>query len=67
SPYLEKRGPGIHHMALSSKDILAQEAILRKNGVKLIYEEPKKGAHGTKVNFIHPKASKGPLIELVQC
>lgn len=66
SSFLEKKGPGLHHVAFSSKDIGAQEVILRKNGVKLIYDHPKAGAHNTMVNFIHPKESQGALIELVQ-
>lgn len=66
SSFLEKKGPGLHHIAFSSKDISAQEATLKKNGVKLIYDQPKPGAHNTLVNFIHPKESRGALIELVQ-
>lgn len=66
SSYLQKKGPGIHHLALNTKDINAIEGSLKQNGVRLTYYEAKKGAHGTKVNFIHPTSSGGPLIELVQ-
>lgn len=66
SSFLEKKGPGLHHVAFSTKDISAQEALLKKNGLKLIYDQPKPGAHHTRVNFIHPKESQGVLLELVE-
>lgn len=65
SSFLKNRGPGIHHIALHSKDMNQSLGTLRKNGVRLIYDEPQPGAHGTQVNFIHPKDSGGTLIELV--
>lgn len=67
SSFLEKRGPGIHHLALNTRDIGAIEYQLKENGMRLVYEKAKTGAHGSLVNFVHPSSSKGPLIEIVQC
>lgn len=66
SKYLEKRGPGIHHVCLEVQDIRAMMETLKSRGVKLINEQPTPGAHGAEVCFIHPKAAGGILIELRQ-
>ncbi|MBI3555612.1 MAG: VOC family protein [Deltaproteobacteria bacterium] len=62
--YLEKKGPGIHHLAFRVTDIEALMAELRKQGVRLTYDTAKPGAHGTRVNFIHPESTGGILIEI---
>lgn len=64
--FLEKRGPGIHHICLRVKDIEAVLAHLKSQGVRLINETPKKGAHNCMVAFIHPASTGGVLIELSQ-
>ena len=64
--FLEKKGAGIHHIALSIDDVDAALKILKSKNVKLIDETPRKGAHNTKIIFIHPHATGGVLIELVQ-
>ncbi len=64
--YLEKRGPGIHHICLRVKDIDVVMKQLKENGVRLINDEPKMGAHNCRVAFIHPSATGGVLIELSQ-
>ena len=65
--YIEKQGRGgIHHICVSVDDIKAKLAELKAAGVKLIHEEPKEGAHGKWVAFIHPKSTGGVLIELSQ-
>ena len=64
--YLRERGPGIHHVAYRVDDIHAALAELRGQGLRLIDEEPRPGLHGTLVAFLHPKATQGVLIELVQ-
>ena len=64
--YTEKRGPGIHHVALRVDDIHAALAELKSRGVRLIDETPRPGAHGSLVAFIHPSASHGVLVELKQ-
>lgn len=63
--YLEKRGEGIHHIALAVTDIEQEMARMRAEGARLLSEEPKIGAGGAKVVFIHPKSSFGVLYELV--
>ncbi len=64
--YLEKRGPGIHHVALRVEDIHAALAHLKARGVRLIDERPRPGAEGALVAFIHPSAAHGVLVELKQ-
>jgi methylmalonyl-CoA epimerase len=64
--YLEKRGPGMHHVALRVDDIEAALAHLRGRGIRLIDEQPRPGAEGALVAFIHPSASHGVLVELKQ-
>jgi methylmalonyl-CoA epimerase len=64
--FLEKRGPGIHHICLEVEDLPGILERLRSLGVELIDEQPRPGAHGTMVAFIHPKSANGVLIELVE-
>jgi methylmalonyl-CoA/ethylmalonyl-CoA epimerase len=64
--FLEKRGPGIHHVAVGVADIRAALARLKAGGARLIDEEPRVGAGGCLVAFVHPAASGGVLLELVQ-
>jgi LAO/AO transport system kinase len=62
--FLEKRGPGIHHLCLDVPDVEAALAKLRAAGVKLINDTPFDGAHGCRVAFVHPAATGGILLEL---
>jgi methylmalonyl-CoA/ethylmalonyl-CoA epimerase len=64
--FLEKRGPGIHHIAIEVEGIEDALAFLKGLGVPLIDESPRKGARGHKVAFVHPKATGGVLVELVE-
>jgi len=66
SKFLAKRGPGIHHIALRVEDIRLTLAGLKSNGTRLIDEEPRTGAGGCLVAFIHPSSTGGVLIELVE-
>lgn len=66
SRFLEKRGGGIHHIAVSVEDIRATLADLKAKGAKLIDEHPRAGAGGCLVAFIHPSSTGGVLLELVQ-
>ncbi len=66
SKFLEKRGGGIHHIAVEVDDIETALAKLRSQGMKLIDEIPRIGAEGCLVAFVHPAASGGVLFELVQ-
>lgn len=62
--FVEKRGPGLHHITLRVGDIRAVLAQLKTRGVRLIDDEPRPGAHGSLVAFIHPSAAHGVLVEL---
>ena len=64
--YLEKRGPGIHHIAIEVEGIEDALTTLKALGVPLVDETPRKGARGHKVAFLHPKATGGVLVELVE-
>ena len=64
--FVEKRGPGMHHVALRVEDIEAALAHLKSRGIRLIDEKPRPGAEGALVAFIHPSASHGVLVELKQ-
>ncbi len=64
--FIDKRGPGIHHIALEVTDIEASLAKLKENGAKLIDETPRIGAEECLIAFVHPKSTGGVLIELVQ-
>jgi LAO/AO transport system kinase len=62
--YIAKRGPGLHHITLRVDDIRAALAHLKAKGVRLIDEQPREGAHGSLVAFIHPASAHGVLVEL---
>ena len=64
--FLEKRGPGIHHIAIRVTDIRASLAQLKVKGTRLIDETPRIGAGGCLVAFVHPSSTNGVLLELVQ-
>jgi methylmalonyl-CoA/ethylmalonyl-CoA epimerase len=66
SKFLEKRGGGIHHIAVEVEDIAAALQKARENGATLIDQEARVGAEGCLVAFIHPKSTGGVLLELVQ-
>ncbi len=62
--YIDKRGPGIHHITLRVENIAAALAQLKQRGVRLVDDEPRPGAEGALVAFIHPSAAHGVLVEL---
>ena len=64
--FIEKKGEGIHHIAFAAKDIKAEMTRLSNEGFTILNEEPKMGADNKLVCFIHPKNTKGVLIELCQ-
>lgn len=64
--FLAKRGPGVHHIAFRVDNLKAELARLKGLGVQLIDQEPRKGAEGKLIAFIHPKETGGVLIELCQ-
>ena len=66
SKFLNRRGPGIHHIAVRVDDIQGTLAELKQKGARLIDEEPRMGAGGCLVAFVHPSSTGGVLLELVQ-
>jgi methylmalonyl-CoA/ethylmalonyl-CoA epimerase len=64
--FLEKRGPGLHHVAVVVENIEEALAFLEALGVRLVEPSPRTGARGHKVAFVHPSATGGVLIELVE-
>ncbi|HZC53591.1 MAG TPA: methylmalonyl-CoA epimerase [Mycobacterium sp.] len=64
--FLDKRGPGIQQMAVRVRDLDSLSKRLRSQGVRLVYEAPRRGTANSRINFIHPKDAGGVLIELVE-
>lgn len=64
--FLDKRGPGIHHIAFDVENIDAEINRLRESGFVLIHESPKDGADNKLIAFLHPKSTEGILVELCQ-
>ena len=64
--FLAASGPGIQQMAYRVDDVDEVSAHLRAQGMRLLYDEPKSGTAGSRVNFIHPKSAGGVLVELVE-
>lgn len=66
SKFIEKRGEGVHHIAIRVDDIEKVLKDAKASGIQLINEAPRIGAHGRKVAFAHPKSTNGVLLEFVQ-
>src|SRR5262245_19134237 len=64
--FLAKRGAGIHHLSLEVSDLQAMLEELKKRGIRLIDQEPRVGAGGSLIAFIHPSSTGGVMIELAQ-
>jgi methylmalonyl-CoA epimerase len=64
--FIEKRGEGLHHIAIRVDDIEAALAELKAKGIQLIDETPRNGAGGARIAFVHPKATHGVLLELCE-
>jgi len=64
--FMAKRGEGIHHIAVAVENIEETLARLKAAGVRLVDETPKRGAHNTRIAFVHPSATHGVLLELVE-
>ncbi|GAB6986139.1 methylmalonyl-CoA epimerase [Nocardioides pyridinolyticus] len=64
--FLDTKGPGIQQMAYRVVDVDAVSAILRERGLRLLYDEPRRGTSNSRINFIHPKDAGGVLVELVE-
>ena len=64
--FLAKNGPGIQQLAYRVHDIDEACRVLRERGMRLLYDEPKRGTAGSRINFVHPKDARGVLLELVE-
>jgi methylmalonyl-CoA/ethylmalonyl-CoA epimerase len=64
--FLDRNGPGVQQVAYTVADIEATCAELRSRGVRLLYDEPKRGTSDSRINFVHPKDAGGVLVELVE-
>ena len=64
--FLDQRGPGIQQLAYRVSDLDAVSEVLRERGARLLYDEPRRGTAGSRVNFVHPKSAGGVLVELVE-
>jgi methylmalonyl-CoA/ethylmalonyl-CoA epimerase len=64
--FLDRNGPGIQQVAYRVTDVDAVAATLRERGMRLLYDAPKRGTAGSRVNFVHPKDAGGVLVELVE-
>jgi methylmalonyl-CoA/ethylmalonyl-CoA epimerase len=64
--FLDRSGPGLQQLAYTVADIEATSAALRARGLRLLYDEPRRGTAGSRINFVHPKDAGGVLVELVQ-
>jgi len=65
--FIAKRGPGLHHLCLSTNAIGVDDEHLREQGFQVLRAEPTRGAGGCWVQFVHPKSTGGVLVELAQC
>lgn len=64
--FLERRGPGLHHLCLASDDVRSDDEALRAAGFRVLRPEPTRGAGGCWVQFVHPASTGGVLLELSQ-
>ncbi|MDH3425184.1 MAG: methylmalonyl-CoA epimerase [Acidimicrobiia bacterium] len=64
--FLEKKGPGLHHVAYAVADIDAALDHLRASGAELVDEAPRRGGRGARIAFVHPRSFSGTLVELVE-
>jgi methylmalonyl-CoA/ethylmalonyl-CoA epimerase len=64
--FLDRSGPGMQQLAYRVEDLDAVSATLRERGVRLLYDDARRGTSGSRVNFVHPKDAGGVLVELVE-
>lgn len=64
--FLDRSGPGVQQVAYRVDDVVAAAAQLRAQGLRLLYDAPRRGTSGSLVNFVHPKDAGGVLVELVE-
>ncbi|NPD05833.1 methylmalonyl-CoA epimerase [Nocardioides sp. zg-1308] len=64
--FLDRSGPGLQQLAFRVDDVEHAAAVLRERGLRLLYDAPRRGTAGSRVNFVHPKDAGGVLVELVE-
>jgi methylmalonyl-CoA/ethylmalonyl-CoA epimerase len=64
--FLDRRGPGIQQLAYTVDDVEEAGRLLRERGLRLVYDAPRRGTAGSRVNFVHPADAGGVLVELVE-
>jgi methylmalonyl-CoA/ethylmalonyl-CoA epimerase len=64
--FLDRSGPGLQQLAYRVEDVEAVSAVLRERGLRLLYDAPRRGTAGSRINFVHPKDAGGVLVELVE-
>ncbi len=64
--FLDRSGPGLQQLAYTVRDVEATSAALRARGLRLLYDTPRRGTAGSRINFVHPKDAGGVLVELVE-
>jgi methylmalonyl-CoA/ethylmalonyl-CoA epimerase len=64
--FIGRNGPGVQQVAYTVEDLDAVSATLRERGMRLLYDEPRRGTSNSRVNFVHPKDARGVLVELVE-
>jgi methylmalonyl-CoA/ethylmalonyl-CoA epimerase len=64
--FLDRSGPGLQQLAYRVRDVEQATEVLRSRGLRLLYDRPRRGTNGSRVNFVHPKDAGGVLVELVE-
>ena len=64
--FIGRSGPGLQQLAFRVEDVEAAAAVLRERGLRLLYDTPRRGTSGSRVNFVHPRDAGGVLVELVE-
>jgi methylmalonyl-CoA/ethylmalonyl-CoA epimerase len=64
--FLDRSGPGLQQLAYRVTDLEEVSAVLRERGLRLLYDEPRRGTAGSRINFVHPRDAGGVLVELVE-
>lgn len=64
--FLDRNGPGLQQLAYRVDDVEQVSAVLRERGLRLLYDAPRRGTAGSRINFVHPKDAGGVLVELVE-
>jgi methylmalonyl-CoA/ethylmalonyl-CoA epimerase len=64
--FLDRSGPGMQQLAYRVRDVVRVSEVLRQRGIRTLYDEPRRGTGGSRINFLHPKDTGGVLVELVE-